>query len=102
MFIKYRSSFKLSSLKNEPIQLTKFIPQIENNDISVLYHRKVLEKIMQYKSKVRSIDLKAMSNIYLDEVKQEYEHKLTNLEKQLKSEINNQKDNFEKEIVNKK
>ncbi len=55
--------------------------------------------MVQYKSKVRSIDLKAMSTIYLDEVKQEYEHKLNNLEKQLKSELSNQKDDLEKEIV---
>jgi hypothetical protein len=98
-FLIFRSSFKLSSSKNEPIQLTKFIPQIENNDISVLYHRKVIEKIIQYKSKVRSIDLKAMSTIYLDEVKQEYEHKLNNLEKQLRTEFGDQKVDMEKEIV---
>jgi hypothetical protein len=94
-----RSSFKLSSSKNEPIQLTKLIPHIENNDISVLYHRKILEKIVQYSSKSRSIDIKMMSSIHLDEVKLEYEQKVLNLEKQLKIQLDTQKENFDKENV---
>ena len=79
--------------------MTKFIPQIENNDISVIYHRKILEKVLQYSSKVRSIDLKAISTIHLDEVKLEYDQKINNLEKQLKTQLTLQKEDFERENV---
>ena len=54
---------------------------------------------MQYSSKVRSIDLKVMSAICLDEMKQDYEQKLANVNKQLKNQLNTQKEEFEKEIV---
>ena len=40
-----------------------------------------------------------MSTIHLDDIKQDYEQKIANLEKQLKTQISSQKDDFEKEIV---
>lgn len=40
-----------------------------------------------------------MSAIYLDELKQDYEQKLSNINKELKNQLNGQKEEFEKEIV---
>lgn len=84
---KQRSTFKLSN-NDRAIPLTKFTAQIENNqDVSVLYHRKILEKLQRYASKVKNFDFKVLSSLHLDEVKSEYENKISELARKYEEEI---------------
>jgi hypothetical protein len=73
---KQRSSFKLTDLSG-----TKAFPlnsQI-TQEISVLYHRKMIEKIQRYANKVKAVDYKVLANLHLDEVKTEYENRIDDL-----------------------
>jgi hypothetical protein len=88
---KQRSTFKLSN-NDRAIPLTKFTAQIENNqDVSVLYHRKIIEKLQRYASKVKNFDFKVLSNLHLEELKSENENKLSEFSKKYEEEISSLK-----------
>lgn len=86
---KQRSSFKLTDKDNRPIPLTKF--KVNSNDvsedISVLYHRKILEKIQKYTAKIKNIDVKVMANIQSEEIRKEYDEKFDIFKKEYIKEI---------------
>jgi hypothetical protein len=85
---KQRSAFKLTSSDNKGIPLTKFTEQIEQNtEVSVLYHQKIIEKFQRYAAKVRNIDIKVLAQSNLEDIKNEYEVKMLEQEKNYKTEI---------------
>jgi hypothetical protein len=85
---KQRSAFKLTSVDNKGIPLTKFTAQVESNsDVTVLYHQKILEKFQHYSSKVRNIDIKVLAQSNREDIKNEYEFKMLEIEKKLKEEL---------------
>lgn len=86
---KQRSSFKLTDKDNGPIPLTKFKIKSDNieEDINVLYHRKILDKIQKYTAKIKNIDIKVMANIQSQDIKREYDEKLIVFKKEYTDEI---------------
>lgn len=93
---KQRSSFKLSDKDNRPIPLTKFTSKLDNinitEDLNVLYHRKILEKIQKYSAKIKNIDVKVIANIQSEDIKREYEEKTSVLKNSFITEINELKE----------
>jgi len=82
-----RSTFKLFKF-DKCIPVTNFTAQIENNDdVSVLYHRKVIEKLQRYSGKIKNFETKVLSNLRIDEIKLEYESKLDESVKKYEQEI---------------
>lgn len=76
-----RAEFKLTPFTtSNDIPMSKYF--IENkHDLSTIYHRKMLQRIQQYATRMKSIDVKtmSMSNINLDEIKKEHNQKLQEL-----------------------
>jgi hypothetical protein len=90
---KQRSAFKLTSVDDKGIPLTKFTEQIENNtEVSVLYHQKIIEKFQRYAAKVRNIDIKVLAQSNMEDVKNEYEVKMLEQEKKFKEEVKEKDD----------
>jgi len=87
---KQRSTFKLSDKDNKPIPLTKFISKSDNitQDLSVLYHRKILDKIQKYTAKIKNMDVKVIANIQSEDIKREYEEKIGVFKEGYITEIN--------------
>lgn len=87
---KQRSTFKLSDKDIKPIPLTKFISKSNNitEDLSVLNHRKILEKIQKYTAKIKNIDVKVIANIQSEDIKREYEDKISVFKEGFVTEIN--------------
>ncbi len=87
---KQRSTFKLSDKNNKPIPLTKFITKSDNitGDLSVIYHRKILDKIQKYTAKIKNIDVKVIANIQSDDIKREYDEKIVIFKEGYITEIN--------------
>jgi hypothetical protein len=86
---KQRSSFKLTEPSSDKaIPLTKFTAQIEkDSDVTILYHRKLLEKLHRYAGKVKSFDLKVMSAIQTEEINKEFENKFSEAHKKFQEQI---------------
>ena len=86
---KQRSSYKLSEpISDRAIPLTKFTSQVEKDqDISLLYHRKIIEKLQRYAGKVKSFDIKVMSAIQTEQLNKEHESKLAEIQQEFKEQI---------------
>jgi hypothetical protein len=85
---KQRSSFKLSDPFNT-IPLSKLTSQIETSqDVSVLYHRMVIEKLQRYSNIVKNFDVKVISSMRTENITKEYESKISEIKSELEDKIN--------------
>jgi hypothetical protein len=86
---KQRSSFKLTDKDNKAIPLTNFKIKSDNinEDLNVIYHRKILDKVQKYTAKIKNIDIKVMANIQSQDIKREYDEKLSQFKKENTTEI---------------
>ena len=65
-------------------------------DLSTIYHRKMLQRIQQYATRMKSIDVKtmSMSNLNLDEIKKEQNQKI----QELTNKFNEEKEEFNEKL----
>ena len=86
---KQRSSYKLTDKDNKAIPLTNFKIKSDNitEDLNVIYHRKILDKIQKYTAKIKNIDIKVMANIQSQDIKREYDEKFFQFKKENTTEI---------------
>lgn len=96
-----RAEFKLTPFTSSAdIPMSKYF--IDNKqDLSTIYHRKMLQRIQQYATRMKSIDIKTMVSVNLDEIKKEHNLKLQELSNKFNDEKEELNERIKQEISQK-